>query len=65
MLQAVHEFVTSCKFVLNGYTFICFQFFVQQADVSCEGFFFVRGIDAPECFAHFHGGNHLVDPQAE
>ena len=37
----------------------------EQADVSGEGFFLVRGIDAPERLAHFHGGNHLVDPKAE
>ena len=50
---------------MDGDAFIRFQFFVQQADVSGEGFFLVCGIDTPERFAHFHGGNHLVDPQAE
>ena len=65
ILQAVHEFVTSSKFVLDSDAFIRFQFFIQQADVSGEGFFLVCGIDTPERFAHFHGGNHLVDPQAE
>ena len=64
-LKSIHEFVARGEFVLYGDRFVRFQFFVQQAHVTGEGFFFIRGVEIPKVFAHFHGGDGFVDAQAE